>query len=192
MIMCRFLHKFDTSNWYIKADFFQSSPAGRIIDPFNNWIPVHVMILQFPLQCQINSIVAKYTKAWDKRNWKEFKRQIEKDLTFVKFKTRETALRGTLGFSVLWCFSCGISVILPLRYGILFYPFEQFRYSLNFRRGTAVFHDFPPGIAVQSTPQCPPPHSTCTRRHREHFNQFNICKGMRAPPGKFLKLRSLN
>lgn len=36
------------------------------------------------------------------------------------------------------------------------YPFKQFWYSLNFRCGTAVFHDFPPGIAVQSTPQCPP------------------------------------
>ena len=69
-------------------------------------------------------------------------------------------MRETLGFLVLWCFSCGISVILPHRYGILFYPFKQFRYSVNFRRGTAVFHDFSPGIMVQSTPQCPPLHYT--------------------------------
>ena len=48
---------------------------------------------------------------------------------------------GIFCIAVLWCFSCGISVILPLRYGILFYPFKQFRYSLNFRRGTALFYD---------------------------------------------------
>ena len=61
------------------------------------------------------------------------------------------------------CFSCGISVILLLRYSILFYPFKQFRYSLNFRHDTAVFHNFPPRIADQSTPPPPPecpPHWT--------------------------------
>ena len=62
---------------------------------------------------------------------------------------------GHWDFPVLWCFSCGISVILLLRHGILFYPFKQFQYSVNCRRGTAVFHDFFPSIAVQSIPQCP-------------------------------------
>ena len=176
MIMCRFLHKFDTSNWYIKADFFQSSPAGRIIDPFNNWIPVHVMILQFPLQCQINSIVAKYTKAWDKRNWKEFKRQIEKDLTFVKFKTRETALRGTLGFSVLrycgvfravfrwfcrfgtvFCFihssSFGIHWIFAavLRYFTISPPVLRFRVPPNAPLRILHVHDVTENISTNST-----------------------------------------
>ena len=65
-------------------------------------------------------------------------------------------LRETLGFSVLRCFSCGISVIFPLRFGILFYPFKQFRYSLNFRRGTAVFHDFSPGYRGSEYPPMSP------------------------------------